>query len=132
MFMVTWHSPDCPLGLWVFDNLEKKYCDETSWLKSERRLLFDRINSGLLEIYQCFKDPHPWVKPVTRRVASNWSRDGIKNELYNKLLASQENNANDDKAEMVLEVGSQWLDLGADIDVIGITYYGITCEPVHF
>uniref|UniRef100_A0A5B7AX11 DUF4378 domain-containing protein n=1 Tax=Davidia involucrata TaxID=16924 RepID=A0A5B7AX11_DAVIN len=119
MFMVTWHSPECPLGPWVFDNLEKKYCDETTWLKSERRLLFDRINSGLLEIYQCFKDPHPWVKPVvTRMVASNWPKDGIKNELY-KLLASQVNSANEDIAEKVLEVGSQWLDLGANIDVIG-------------
>ncbi|KAA8516476.1 hypothetical protein F0562_017018 [Nyssa sinensis] len=117
-FMATWYSLECPLGPGIFDNLEKKYCDEKTWLKSERRLLFDRINSGLLEIYQRFTDPHPWVKPMTRRVASKWQKDGVKNKLY-KLLASQEKSANESKTEVVLEAESQWLDLGADIDVIG-------------
>ncbi|KAK2976628.1 hypothetical protein RJ640_024162 [Escallonia rubra] len=48
----TWLSPDRPLAPWVFDNLEKKYCDETTGLRSERRLMFDRINSALLDNFQ--------------------------------------------------------------------------------
>ncbi|KAI3473229.1 hypothetical protein Pfo_030521 [Paulownia fortunei] len=52
MFRTTWHSPDCPLDPKLFDNLEKKYSDQTTGLRSERRLLFDRINSGVLQIFQ--------------------------------------------------------------------------------
>ncbi|XP_059646982.1 uncharacterized protein LOC132293489 [Cornus florida] len=118
-FMATWHSPDWPLGPGIFDNLEKKYCDdETTWSKSDRRLLFDRINSALLEISQLIMDPHPWVKPVKLRVGSKWQTDRIKNELQ-KLLECQEKSADEDMWEKVLEGESQWLYLGDEIDATG-------------
>ncbi|GFZ11051.1 hypothetical protein Acr_22g0004490 [Actinidia rufa] len=33
MFMSIWHSPDCPLDPSVFENLEKKYSNDTTWLR---------------------------------------------------------------------------------------------------
>ncbi|CAK9141985.1 unnamed protein product [Ilex paraguariensis] len=118
MFMTTCHSPECPLGPWVFDTLEKTYGDETTGPRSERRLLFDRINSALLEIYQMFMKPCVWAKPVTRITGSNWSRHGLIGELH-KLLANQEKRANYDISEKVLDREMQWSDFGEDIEVIG-------------
>ncbi|CAK9147225.1 unnamed protein product [Ilex paraguariensis] len=118
MLMTIWHSPECPLGPWVFDNLEKKYCDETTGPRSERRLLFDRINSAFLEIYQRFIDPCPWVKPATRQVGTKLQLHGVKDELH-KLLASQEKRANEDISEMMLDWEMQWLDFGDNMNMIG-------------
>lgn len=118
-FMATWRTPECLIDLSLFQKLEKKYCDQTSWLRCERRLLFDRIHSGLVEIFQQFMNPHPWVKPLERRVGPKRSKDALKEDLC-KLLASQEKKANkEDPAEKVLGRESQWLDLEDDIDVIG-------------
>lgn len=117
-FMETWRAPDWPIDLSVFEKLEKKYCDQTNWLRSERRILFDRINSGLVEVFQSLMDPHPWVKPMERRVGMKKSKKALEDELC-KLLANQEKKANKDPMEKVLGKESQWLDLGDDIDVIG-------------
>ncbi|PQQ04592.1 uncharacterized protein Pyn_20020 [Prunus yedoensis var. nudiflora] len=43
----------------------------------------------------------------------------LANILTNLLLASQEENANEDNLEKVLERDSLWLDLGDDVDIIG-------------
>ncbi|XP_051131136.1 uncharacterized protein LOC127251471 isoform X2 [Andrographis paniculata] len=51
MLRTAWHSPDCPLDPDLFDALEKKYKNDTGEMRSERRLLYDRINSALLEIF---------------------------------------------------------------------------------
>ncbi|KAI7990529.1 hypothetical protein LOK49_LG12G01102 [Camellia lanceoleosa] len=67
-FVSTWYSLDCPLDPCLFDNLEKKYSNETTPLRSERKLLFDRINYGLFEMFHQFVDPLPWVKVATRMV----------------------------------------------------------------
>ncbi|KAK9289978.1 hypothetical protein L1049_008140 [Liquidambar formosana] len=118
MFLETWQSPECPVGPLVFEKLEKKYCDQTTSLKSERKLLFDRINSGLREIFQQFMDPHPWVKPLAIMVGPKMSKDGLEDDLC-KLLSSEEKKGSKTTEEKVLGKESEWLDLGEDIDVIG-------------
>ncbi|ONI03272.1 hypothetical protein PRUPE_6G247900 [Prunus persica] len=118
-FLTTWHTPECPVSPLLFEELEKKYSDQTSWPKPERRLLFDRINSGLLEMFEQFTDPHPWVRPANKRVGPKWIHRSVLHGVLCKLLASQEENANEDNLEKVLERDSLWLDLGDDIDIIG-------------
>ncbi|CAL9002459.1 unnamed protein product [Prunus brigantina] len=118
-FLTTWHTPECPVSPLLFEELEKKYSDQTSWPKPERRLLFDRINSGLLEMFEQFTDPHPWVRPANKRVGPKWIHRSALHGVLCKLLASQEENANEDNLEKVLERDSLWLDLGDDIDLIG-------------
>ncbi|KAI5325537.1 PREDICTED: B456_004G223300 [Prunus dulcis] len=118
-FLTTWHTPECPVSPLLFEELEKKYPDQTSWPKPERRLLFDRINSGLLEMFEQFTDPHPWVRPANKRVGPKWIHRSVLHGVLCKLLASQEENANEDNLEKVLERDSLWLDLGDDIDIIG-------------
>ncbi|XP_058003116.1 uncharacterized protein LOC110662051 isoform X3 [Hevea brasiliensis] len=116
-FMASWHSPECPVNLLVFEELEKKHCNVISWPRSERKLLFDRVNSAILVISQQFADPHPWVRSAAA-VIPRWIKHGLEDGI-NKLLASQDKKANDNVAEKVLVSDSKWLDLRDDIDVVG-------------
>ncbi|GAV62670.1 DUF3741 domain-containing protein/DUF4378 domain-containing protein/VARLMGL domain-containing protein [Cephalotus follicularis] len=116
-FLVTRHSPECPVSPSVFEELEKKYSQLNSWSKSDRKLMFDRINMNLLMIYCQFTDPHPWVKLATR-IGPKLSRNGLEDTLH-RLLLSQDKEAKKDLLEKDLERESQWLELRDDIDVIG-------------
>lgn len=118
-FLAAWHTPECPLSPSVFEELEKMYNDQTSPLKSERRLLFDRISGGILEMYQPFTDPHPWVKSTTTQISGlRWSKNELQDGLC-QLLANQAKNVKKDTTEKVLGRESDWLDMSDDIDIIG-------------
>ncbi|XP_062117118.1 uncharacterized protein LOC133830988 isoform X2 [Humulus lupulus] len=117
-FLAAWHTRDCPLSPFLLEELEKKYNNETSPPKSERKLLFDRISCGILEMYKPIADPHPWIRSSTTRLGSRWS----KNELENGVclwLPKQAKNVKKEIAEKVMGRESEWLDMGDDIDIIG-------------
>ncbi|KAF5747541.1 hypothetical protein HS088_TW05G00264 [Tripterygium wilfordii] len=117
-FRATWDSPECPVNPSVFEELEKKYCDCETWVRHERRLLFDRINSALLVIYEEFADPpHPRTRQRTR-ICGEWIKKGIKDNVL-RVLTSQDKKASKDATEMILGKESQWLDLRNDNEVIG-------------
>lgn len=117
-FRATLHSPECPVGLSVFETLEKKYCNQLTWSTSERRLLFDRTNSGLLDITERFIDSHPWLKPTSRlRFTAKWHKETLEVELR-KLLASQVE-ANKHREDEIFERESKWVQFEDDIDDIG-------------
>ncbi|XP_021910446.1 uncharacterized protein LOC110824186 isoform X1 [Carica papaya] len=111
-----WHSLECPINPRVFENLEKKYGEQTSWKRSERRLLFDRINLGLLELLRPCMGMSTWTKPVSRRL-----KRGLKviDEL-GMLLANSEKQAKANTSMNALEGrGNSWLELGDEIEIIG-------------
>ncbi|BBG97921.1 hypothetical protein Prudu_007184 [Prunus dulcis] len=113
----TWHSPEWPVSLSVFETLEKKFCNQMAWKRSDRRLLFDRIDAGLMEILQPCMGVPAWTKPVSRRIRSRAGQDMIEEDLW-MLLVSKEKETTNVLAEKVL--GSEMeLDLGDDIDSIG-------------
>ncbi|KAL6998291.1 hypothetical protein U1Q18_008417 [Sarracenia purpurea var. burkii] len=112
MIAEKWHSSECPVGPWVFDNLEKYY-GETTCLRSERRLLFDSINSGLCEILHQSMNPHPRLKLLTRAGGPEWQEHGVEYELR-KLLAADEA-----ITERVLDREMQWLGFEDEVDEIG-------------
>lgn len=114
----TFHSPECPISLSVFETLEKKFGHQMSWKRSERRLLFDRINAGLTEILLPCMGVPTWAKPVSRRLSPSSHEDIIEEDLW-MLLVSQEKEASKGSAKMVLgnEIGK--LELGDDINAIG-------------
>ncbi|KAF7143326.1 hypothetical protein RHSIM_Rhsim05G0186600 [Rhododendron simsii] len=118
-FTSKWHYEDCPLGPTLFDNLEQKYRNQTTWSRSDRKLLFDLINSGLVEISKWFVDPHPWVKlALTRKMGSVWGKGGVKRELH-EWLASEEERANEQLTERVLDRQMEWIDSGDNVAEIG-------------
>ncbi|XVF83453.1 hypothetical protein PTKIN_Ptkin16aG0487400 [Pterospermum kingtungense] len=113
-----WHSSEIPISPSFFEILEKKYGEQLSWKRSERKLLFDRINSGLMEILQpCLGEPI-WTKPVARRLSYTQNLKEIEEELY-MFLVSQEKGATKDSSEKVLGNDEGWLFLGYDVEEIG-------------
>ncbi|XP_047963343.1 uncharacterized protein LOC125207883 [Salvia hispanica] len=75
-----WHSSNSPLDPKLFEKLEKKYNDdETTGLRWERRLLFDEINSAVMEIFQKRVNLCPWVMPKVS--GSNLQWQGVQDDL---------------------------------------------------
>lgn len=112
LLATIYSSSDCPINPKIFEQLEIKQSCPSSTTRSERRLLFDRINSGILEIGREFNDPHPWVRPSKTQIATKW---GMKNELQNRLCKFLDIQIV--RFDVVEE--SDWENLGDEIDVIG-------------
>lgn len=114
----TWHAPDCPIGLSVFETLEKKYGEQINWKRSDRRLLFDRINQGLLEIFlPCLGVP-TWARAVSDRLHGK-SNEAIEEELW-LLLVNQEKETPNYLSDKVIGKYSRWSTLGEDAELVGI------------
>ncbi|MBA0808942.1 hypothetical protein Gohar_024641 [Gossypium harknessii] len=112
-----WQFPEIQIGPSVFDKLERKYGEQISWNRSARRLLFDRINSGLIELFRpCFGEPM-WAKPVARRLSHRQNLKEIEEQLY-KLLVSHEKEAIKNSSEKLFGKDDGWLFLGYDVEVI--------------
>ncbi|KAJ1375709.1 DUF3741-associated sequence motif [Sesbania bispinosa] len=75
-FLEVWHSPECPVSLSVFDELEKRYSDWTTCTRSQRRLLFDRINSGIVNVREQFMSAQPWDAGEPRKSKGYCSGEG--------------------------------------------------------
>ncbi|XP_045786374.1 uncharacterized protein LOC123881679 isoform X2 [Trifolium pratense] len=112
----VWHSLESPVSLSVFEELEEKYNDRTICSKSERRLLFDRINSGIVKIHEQSTNPQPWMVNAALSFGSK-RINGLQDGLF-QMLGSQ-GKVEDDVLGKLLIVESQWLKLRDDIDVIG-------------
>ncbi|XP_058771045.1 uncharacterized protein LOC131644537 isoform X1 [Vicia villosa] len=113
----VWHSLECPVSLSVFEKLEEeRYSDWTICSKSERRMLFDRINSGIVKIHEQSADPQPWVGNAGKTFGSK-RFTGLQDGIF-QMLGSQ-GKVEDDALGKLLVVESQWLGLRDDIDVIG-------------
>lgn len=82
-------SLDCPAGLDVFHKLEKKYMKVAQWLRSDRKLTFDMVNSILSEILAPCLDMHPWVN-TARNMAPVWGSEGLLEKLLQLLTQRRE------------------------------------------
>lgn len=110
----SWHSSECMAGPSVFETLEKKYGKQELWHKAERKLLFDRINSGMMDIVRPRLDLRVCSKPLRRKMMNILRRDVIEDEL-SVLLLSQENGVNDGVSEKA--VGREtWFDPVDEVD----------------
>ncbi|KAL2526112.1 Uncharacterized protein Adt_11166 [Abeliophyllum distichum] len=117
-FSKTFHLQEYSLSPFVFEALEKKYSKQTSWKKSERKLLFDRINSGLREIITIpLIDFDKYTTPVRRRYSTTLNRDEVEEELW-QLLISQEKENNKDLLEKVIRKEMKWFELEEDVNII--------------
>lgn len=128
-FMSTCYSPDCPLGPWVFDNLENKLYGEVTELKHERRLLFDSINSALSEILKTFMEPCPWVRPFTMGIGFKGEKCKITDELH-ELLRGQEKEAYEDVLEKLPDKEMNWVGSRDFVDTIGIEIEKLLTEEL--
>lgn len=118
LFVTTWHSPDCPIGHDVFENLERRYDERDSCSKLERKQLFDCINSQIMEISHRFIYLHPWVKSPTADVLPQWWKNVLRAELH-KLIELHERKGAEIASAAEILGGMQWMELADHIDAIG-------------
>ncbi|CAM8961917.1 unnamed protein product [Rhodiola kirilowii] len=118
-FMANWHSPSCPMSPAIFEKLEEKYGEQAIWSRSERQILYDLINSGLVEIFKQFRDPHPWVKQsFCSTVLCNNNQDGEEKLLnWLQIQITQENDGT--TAEKTVSEELEWYDSAHYIDLVG-------------
>lgn len=114
----NWHSPECLLSPSVFEALEKKYSEHSSWSKTERKLLFDRVNAGLMEILKPCLDVHIYSKPLSKKVGNALRRDVIEEEVWT-LLISEEREVGKELSAKALGRES-WVEFWDDIETIAI------------
>ncbi|XP_057535209.1 uncharacterized protein LOC130813395 isoform X2 [Amaranthus tricolor] len=136
LFISTWHSPDCPIGSWVFEDLEKRYCESESCSRSERRLLFDHINARIMDISQQYVDTNAWVKKPGKAIDPRCLKDMLKNELHN-VLDNHQNKLTEKELDTVLLSEMQWnaleehvSDVGKDIEGLLMNELVTECLPV--
>lgn len=115
-YLDAWHSPECPVNPSKFDELEKRYSDCTC-SRSERRLLFDRVNLGIVKISQQFENDQPWVNPKIPNIGCELTKKGLQDGLC--MLLKSQGKIKDDALGKVLVRESQWLDVKEDVDAIG-------------
>ncbi|KAK9169167.1 hypothetical protein Syun_001307 [Stephania yunnanensis] len=115
--MKMWYSPESPpVNLSIWEKLENFFGEDVNWLKSDRRLLFDQINLGLMHILQHQMDPHPWVKK--ENAALRWSQEPLEVSVWN-FLERERKGVMKDLFEVASRNEAKWLDLGDDADAVG-------------
>lgn len=114
MDLKTWYSLECPISPLVFEALEKKYGKQTSWQKSERQLLFDRINQGLVGIFDPVINLHAGATSIRRRFCASFRRDEVEDELW-MMLINHKKEKSKDLSEKAL---GEWLELEEGISMI--------------
>lgn len=114
-FMTKLHSLDCPINPSLFEHLEKSYPINSCPGRPERKLLFDRINSGLVEIYQQLSDPY------LSECHGFWSRDNVMGLIdgLRKSLQNRERTFGEGRVESEVISEMKWLSLRGEIDLIG-------------
>jgi len=109
----VWHSLECPVSLSVFDELEKRYSEGTTCSRSQRRLLFDHINIGILKISEQFSFSRSAIRnAIGSNLTKNGFRDGLLRMLVNEAKVS-------DGGQVNVVVGeSEWMDLKVYTDAV--------------
>ncbi|XP_020700615.1 uncharacterized protein LOC110112658 isoform X1 [Dendrobium catenatum] len=113
-FFDACYSPDYPVFPDVFDKLESEYHMVNSWPRSDRKLLFDHINSILAEVLAPCMDFHPWVK-LKRRNSCGHGR--LVDESWRLLVRQQKELSRGKPDEKVLD--TRWFYIDDHMDMIG-------------
>ncbi|KAF2942040.1 uncharacterized protein [Oryza sativa Japonica Group] len=111
-------SLDCPAGYDVFEKLEKKYMKVAEWSRSDRKLIFDMVNTILSEILAPCLDMHPWVKSA-RKMAPVWGSEGLLEKILQMLVQRREELGLSKTKPEKKALDRKWPDLSDCIDRVG-------------
>lgn len=119
LFKIIWHIPYCPLDTGLFDILEEKYHYEVAVSRPERKLLFDRINSALSQIFLKHVDVHPWVMSKLAGSLLLTRRKERARSTVEKLISQEESANGLQGAERKLDWETHWQDPVEEIALTG-------------
>ncbi|KAL6636641.1 hypothetical protein ACP70R_024213 [Stipagrostis hirtigluma subsp. patula] len=111
-------SLDCPAGYDVFDKLENKYIKVVQWSRSDRKLLFDMVNTILSQILAPCLNMQPWVN-TTRNLAPLWGSEGLLEKVLQVLAQRREELALSKSKPEKKGFDHNWPDLADCIDRAG-------------
>ncbi|XP_065871988.1 uncharacterized protein [Euphorbia lathyris] len=111
------HVPNGPISYSIFETLEKKYREQITWRRSERRLLFDRINLGLGEILEPLKGTVTRTKSVAKRFRYSQGNEILEEGAWGLLVEEEEEVRKE--SEKMLGKDVRWMELGDEIQEIG-------------
>ncbi|KAF8101850.1 hypothetical protein N665_0201s0163 [Sinapis alba] len=95
-FMASWHSSESPLDPSLFDDLEKKCSGLKTSTRVERKFVFDRINSEILEFFEQFTDLRP------TKINPKWDISRIHETMHELLTRKHMKDDRDTKEELQL------------------------------
>lgn len=113
----TYHSREFPVDPRLFDRLEKRYSHMLTWSKSDRKLLFDLVNSVIAMVLAPFLDTHPWVK-CGSHVGPMWGPEGLVERVWLDMSKERKKFTTGNEEEKMVDL-SLFENLGDDINVIG-------------
>ncbi|KAF8708593.1 hypothetical protein HU200_029968 [Digitaria exilis] len=111
-------SLDCPASYNVFEKLENKYTKVVKWSKSERKLLFDMVNTVLSQILAPCLNMQPWVS-TARNLAPLWGSEGLLEKVLQVLAQRREELAPSKIKPEKKGFDEKWPDLADCIDRAG-------------
>ncbi|KAI7746272.1 hypothetical protein M8C21_000437 [Ambrosia artemisiifolia] len=113
-FITTFYSLDCPIDPCLFDHLEKKYSQDPTVSRSERRLFHDRVNEAM-----CVLSTIMLSSPLGQRgMQITLIELGFEDQLQ-KLLSKQEKEANEEFEDISMDNDLDWFQPVSEIDVLG-------------
>nr|CAD1841992.1 unnamed protein product [Ananas comosus var. bracteatus] len=119
------YSLDSPLGPGVFGKLEKKYSGLILWSRSERKLLFDLINTILADVVSSKLDLVS--RGVSKWHAPKWDREGLVEEVWQRVV-SRRRDIGCCKEGKVLEL--EWLDSEGGVEIVGRDMASMLCDEL--
>ncbi|GJN22862.1 hypothetical protein PR202_gb10464 [Eleusine coracana subsp. coracana] len=111
-------SLDCPAGYDVFEKLEKKYTKVVQWSISDRKLLFDMVNTILSQILAPCLNMQPWVN-TARNLAPLWGSEGLLEKVLQVLTQKREELELCKPKPERKALDKMWPDLADCIDRVG-------------
>ncbi|KAK8953290.1 hypothetical protein KSP40_PGU016967 [Platanthera guangdongensis] len=113
------HLEEFPVGVDAFDRLEKKYKSVMSWSMSERKLLFDLVNSTVADIavMPFMNIMRTWVNP---RLSwqSKMSHEGIVEEIWQAVVKRRKEAGSCYSEEELISL--KWFNFGSgESEVVG-------------
>lgn len=115
-FLSNIHSSQNPIDPVVFEKLEKKYDDKSS-SRSERRLLFDSINSQIKKLFCQLATWHRRMGMTAASIGAICNRESLQVHICESLASDQKRVGKDTQME-VSPSESKWLDLANEIELV--------------
>ncbi|RRT42678.1 hypothetical protein B296_00047799 [Ensete ventricosum] len=117
-FSDAFYSCGHPVDQNVFDKLEKKYDGVAEWPRSERKLLFDRINCALTGLINPYMDVHLWMTSMVSKICvPACDREGLVEAVW-QMVVKPRKELHCNQENILLESG--WFGVEYGVNLVGM------------